>query len=520
MGFLRAEDERRHIEDNIFIQAYRRADEHVVGELLAQRRYASDLWAVADIWVEESERRKGLGTALYEYAARLAALKGGRLMSDSRQTEMSIGFWNKQARKGRVEPIDIESLMPSVEPLVLKPGVRSLKNNPPGDPRGFPWPKKAPVYHATTAMRAILDHGFKTRRERGGAHALGGGTDAAVSFTLDRRTAISIALGLRTIRGITRGEIGLGDLIIQAEQVAPGLYDQVRKNLEVEMHAVTPEDVARIDRGMRWFHSSILGGDLEKSTAEPFIKQGLIEVIIDHGYGVSGWIPGELFAQLLNEDNRRNHERRRPGTEFNNDALRDWTKYGQYRSRIVQAYKTFLHFGGWDGDDNGSRKFYNPLFFMTSLGPVAALDDRDIGVLKAHLDADWFCADYWRAEESGHEPPADRVAMSDWSHGCEVELDRGRYGDESQGPKTRSEYSYRHTLPRGWEPPDPSDTVALMSSMAEVRVWNTKLIRDVEETENLDDVLNYARDAWDREGLVVDEPYWMPFHRDELPRLR
>jgi hypothetical protein len=367
--------------------------------------------------------------------------------------------------------------------------------NPPGDPRGFPWPKKAPVYHATTALRAILNDGFKTRRERGGAHALGGGTDIAVSFTFDRRTAIAIALGLRTIRGIARGEIGLGDLIIQAEQVAPGVLSQVRKNLEIEMHAVTPEDVARIDRGLRWWHT--YGSRPSEKESQRLIEMGAVEELEDRGYGVySGWTDARVFAEVTND-------------------MDAWTRFGQYHSGVVQAYKSLLHFGGWNGESG--RKFYDPLFFMTSLEPLAALDDRDIGIVRAHLDADWLCSGPKNAEAMGYELPATGPSLYQWAEGCETELDRQRHDDTPAVARTRSEYMYRHTLPQGWEPPDPADTVALLSSMAEVRVWNTRLIHDVEETENLNDVLNYARDAWDRKGLVVDEPFWMPFHRDEIP---
>lgn len=381
-------------------------------------------------------------------------------------------------------------------------------------PRGFPWKKKATVYHATTAMRAILREGFKPRREVGGTNACGGGTDAAISFTLDERVAVAIALGLRTIRGITRGEIGLGDLIIQAQQVAPHVYPQIRKNLELELHAVTPEDVARIDRGLRWFRSTVLGvSGVEVEQITGLISDGTVEVTYQDKYTVEGWVPAQIYAQLRNDHERTVHERLYPDRPFDGYDLKSWEKSGQYRSGIVEAYKTLLHFGGWDGESG--HAFYNPLFFGTDLAPLSKLDDQDLGVVSARLSADWLCAEPPGAESLGYElPPVGTAMLHQWSQGCENELDRGRYG-EVRGPKTRSEY--HSTLPREWDPPDPSDTIALMSSMSELRVWDMKLIDRVDEHFSLVDVLNEARDAWDRKGHVVDEPYWMPYHRD-VPR--
>lgn len=58
---------------------------------------------VARIDVDESVRRKGVGTKLYERAARVACegRYGAPLASDTDRSSMSDGFWRKQVSKGR-----------------------------------------------------------------------------------------------------------------------------------------------------------------------------------------------------------------------------------------------------------------------------------------------------------------------------------------------------------------------------------------------------------------------------------
>jgi len=58
---------------------------------------------VARIDVDESVRRQGVGTKLYERAARIACESryGKPLVSDTDRSPMSEGFWRKQVDKGR-----------------------------------------------------------------------------------------------------------------------------------------------------------------------------------------------------------------------------------------------------------------------------------------------------------------------------------------------------------------------------------------------------------------------------------
>jgi GNAT superfamily N-acetyltransferase len=56
--------------------------------------------------VDWSCRQKGIGTLLYEIAAREACKRGAPLTSDMLRSHMSNEFWLKQYRKGRAEVID------------------------------------------------------------------------------------------------------------------------------------------------------------------------------------------------------------------------------------------------------------------------------------------------------------------------------------------------------------------------------------------------------------------------------
>lgn len=362
-----------------------------------------------------------------------------------------------------------------------------------GNPKGLSWPRNTTVYHATVAMPAILDHGFKTREQVGGKHATGGGPDNSISFTLNKKTAVAIAIGLRTIRGITRAEIGLGDLIIQAQQVCPQALASTMKKLEVDAHVRSPEDVVRIDRGLEWFTNR--GYGLNDEQTRMVLASGQVDGLVEHGYGiVEGWAPSEVLARAQPE-RWEVHGGKFPPRE-------EW----RYRRFTYEAYRALLFSGSWD------KEVYDPVFFMTDIAPISKLSDEDIGVVSAKIAADWVCADYREAESLGYDPAMMQEprmfpsTMSDWKHGCENTL---RYPPDPGKP-------YHNTLPRGWDPPTRDDTIAFHGAMAELRVYDLSLIRDVRESENLEDCLNYARDAWDRKGKIVDDPYFMPYHRDDL----
>ena len=368
--------------------------------------------------------------------------------------------------------------------------MRRIARNSSGKPKGFAWQKSTTVYHATGAMQAILDEGFRTREQIGGAHVTGGGPSNAVSFTLNKKTARAIALGLRTIRGIGLGKTLLGDIIIQTAQVAPKASVQLQKYLSEERGVRSPEDVERVDRGMERFSYGV-GPAAFKSdayAAEVVISSGRAEFIDQSKYRVTGWAPADVLAEA---------EPERWG------KIKDpaW----KYRRVTYDAYRRVLFSGSWE------HEIYDPVFFMTDIGPISRMRDEDIGVLRAKLSADWLCAEYRDAETLGYDPGSmtePRLWASDvssWVHGCEFTLGH---------PKEQGS-SYNFTLPRGWDPPTREDTVVYLGAMSEIRVYDLSLIHDVREEEDIEYVLNSARDAWDRKGFVVDEPYFLPWHSEK-----
>lgn len=74
------------------------------------------------------------------------------------------------------------------------------------------------LYHATSAMSAILRDGFKTRAELQ-THALGGGPSDLISFTSDVRVAEAIVWALRRAVEIAQGKIGYKQVELLSKHV-------------------------------------------------------------------------------------------------------------------------------------------------------------------------------------------------------------------------------------------------------------------------------------------------------------
>lgn len=68
---------------------------------LAKAIKANDFLQPGWVSVDARHRRCGVGTALYQEAAKLAKASKLPLVSSRERSEMSEGFWSKQAKKGR-----------------------------------------------------------------------------------------------------------------------------------------------------------------------------------------------------------------------------------------------------------------------------------------------------------------------------------------------------------------------------------------------------------------------------------
>lgn len=94
---------------------------------LCSKKYCGDLsvafehgdWIVANIFVKDDFRRKGVATKLYEAAAKEACKRGGTLASKERLSEGSKGFWEKQLIKGRAVKLGRLITLKDCEQLTL-----------------------------------------------------------------------------------------------------------------------------------------------------------------------------------------------------------------------------------------------------------------------------------------------------------------------------------------------------------------------------------------------------------------
>jgi len=112
---------------------------------------------------------------------------------------------------------------------------------------GWPFPAGYMQFHATAGLQSILRDGrFKTR-EQTGSSMTGGGTDKAVSLTLDPRVADAILIGLRTMRLVARGEMSLIDLHRKFKAECPKAVRKIEAKPDAEY---APVRIGRISKGL------------------------------------------------------------------------------------------------------------------------------------------------------------------------------------------------------------------------------------------------------------------------------
>lgn len=373
--------------------------------------------------------------------------------------------------------------------------------------RGYPWNKRHTVYHATIAARSVMDEGFKTRAQlEGRTNAVGGGTDAAISLTLDIRVARAIVLGLRVAQRIARGTQTLGDLVIQASKIAPGANEYALKDEGL----LSVDEIVMIDQGYAPFRWGMgytgRARSVNADQLQMLLSSGAARDVEEHRagesakpYAVNGWAPVALLAEVT----------------ASNDA---WERVTPLRERLRYHWAYYKKMLAWG--DMSTSEVYDPLFFNTDVEAFAKVEDDDIAILAMRVDADWLCAAPKEAEAFGFE---DRPFYADsaWSEQCAHHMD----GMVRHGWKAE-----RVGGPREWEPPDPRDTVAYLGShMAEMRAWDPTILRDVKLVESLDDVLYDVGRDWDgsrrNDGSaefqgVIDGSIAHPYFRPKTPFVR
>ena len=357
--------------------------------------------------------------------------------------------------------------------------------------RGFRWNRGTKVYHTTLALDAVLSEGLKSRRDLSErVHATGGGPDEAISFTTDIRVARAICVGLVTLAKIAKGQMLLGDLVISASSVAP---EASRLTLaDMKLREI---DIVNRDRGLFPFSSSAWSAgekvDVDLAVAEIAADPASFEDVktdsMNDGapYAVSGWSKVEALKKILRQPD-----------QFNPRSTADIG---------FEFYKRhWLPYAFWD------KAAYNPDFIGTSASKMAEVDESQIGILVATLDADWVCTESKAAEQMGYYDEAQSIRwdIGDWAHDCEHAL---RFGHKVR------------TIPRGtgWEQPDPKDTVYYIWNLSEPRVYDSGMIRGLKLEEEADDALSKCEQAWYKKGIELEAPpIAHPWFTEEAPYMR
>ncbi len=99
------------------------------------------------------------------------------------------------------------------------------------------------LYHATVAISAIQREGFKTKKETG-VEGLGGGSSDLISFTSSYRLAKEIAIALKELVLVAKGQIKYEDIINWAKQNQIDINDLLHMTKMNAMSGEGPEDQA------------------------------------------------------------------------------------------------------------------------------------------------------------------------------------------------------------------------------------------------------------------------------------
>jgi len=356
---------------------------------------------------------------------------------------------------------------------------------------GWPWPEEVPLYHATTALPTVLREGFKTRAEVG-ASALGGGPSHAVSLTYDPRIAESIALGLRVLRLGARREMSLRELLDAAQIEIPNAMPAVRKYLETD--GITDRTIDLYDRG--YVHESASPGGFGGAP----LPQGAIGERRDFMGRKDQWASWWILGPRAREE---------------------WAVRGYAGNEpFYKVYQAILSFG------ESTKECFNPLFFGTDLAPLAKLRESDIGVLTVRARVPRICLDAKGTVELGYLGPKEAKYWGQWiaeefGYRCAQDVDaiasRGKPWGEGIPSLRASWYAPKETL-GAWTVIDegerrPADTMAYLSSLAEIRVYDPRRIA-VDGGDTIADLAQHAR----RWGHRLTYPYFSPV--DDLVGLR
>lgn len=337
-------------------------------------------------------------------------------------------------------------------------------------PHGFPWPSSTPLWHATTGYRSLLKTGFKTRGQiasqvAGGqgraVHAVGGGTDSAISFSCDYRVCEAILVGLGALRRGARGELTLDDLWNEARVACPrGAAAAWQMFLK---EGWTKERQDRLVDG--WI--------LVRSSATP--------------RKLSDLPPG---AQVRTTWFRALHPGQEPVTDWDRNADTNiawdyWRPASKEERQDIFAshYKAILAMG------ESEKECYDPVFFLSNMDAIGALSEADLGIVEVRTRVPRIVMEGRAAIQLGYldRPQAYRYeeVLRAWNHEAVRALDahprrQGRYWDPDNDAPARFSASNYYNLRSGDEvgpfvvqfddqPWSGRTSLVALGSMAEVR---------------------------------------------------
>lgn len=211
------------------------------------------------------------------------------------------------------------------------------------------WLKKISVsgmmilYHTTMDGPSILEQGFKTREQLGGASALGGGTDQAISFTTDYGIAKGIFDGFILMWQMANSPQPLEDIRNHLQSSDPAIRDKISQHISNAQ--------GRLDLlldGWKPGRASAGGGP---KTLEELEQSGFKPVPNESGVPVGG----KYFFWL------------EPIADKDIDDL---------IYHYVQSYLMF------------TPDVYNPLFYGTSPSNFRGMSRENIGIITAEVFID------------------------------------------------------------------------------------------------------------------------------------
>lgn len=221
----------------------------------------------------------------------------------------------------------------------------------------------APLWHVTTAKRAVLSSGgLKSRRELNqvAGHGLGAGDDTTVSFTANHQTAKDIERAMHEARAAARGEFTVAEMLDRAEKGTDadhGYASDLRKQLALDG---LDQPVPRV----RIY-------SLKKEGLDTTI--GLAD---EADIRARGWEP--LGKPVVGGD----------GISRYSNASRPASPEELHEKRLT-AYKAFAAYRGFAGGP------IDPLFMSVDATAIATMEPADIAILEGrpanpNVHGKWF----------------------------------------------------------------------------------------------------------------------------------